>query len=343
MVLGAIGIKVGIGTPVPTALLDVTGSSSSDTKVHLLNTDIGNVGLELRSSANVIQYIDFADGSSSSTDGGAPDFRNRITSSSVNLTISTNTVASGIVLLNGGNVGIGTASPPAKLSVSAGNASLALFGPNVYGGQLYVGAALDQNVAFTAQVLASDGNLHIDPAAGKNIYVGYYQARDIYLNPNGGNVGIGTASTSHKLQMAVDDAVKPTTSTWTIISDERLKHIDGYYTKGLSEILKLNPILFHYKNVGERTFDEKVLNTQAIGFSAQDVLEVFPECVGTESDGYLNLNIHAILVAQVNAIKEQQSQIEALKAENEKLKSANDAVTTDIEKIKEHLGLSCLK
>jgi hypothetical protein len=81
------------------------------------------------------------------------------------------------------------------LHVSAGDASFALFGPNSsYGGMLYVGAALNQDVALTAQVLVSDGNLHIDPAPGKNLYMGYFQPRDIYLNPNGGKVGIGTTA-----------------------------------------------------------------------------------------------------------------------------------------------------
>ena len=92
------------------------------------------------------------------------------------------------------NVGIGTTSPAARLHVSAGDASLALFGPSGSGGSLYVGAGGNQGVAFTAQVIASDGNLHIDPAANRNIFIGYFQPRDIYLNPSGGSVGIGTTT-----------------------------------------------------------------------------------------------------------------------------------------------------
>jgi hypothetical protein len=41
------------------------------------------------------------------------------------------------------------------------------FGPNSYGGQLYVGAGINQNVALTAQVITTDGNLHLDPAPNK--------------------------------------------------------------------------------------------------------------------------------------------------------------------------------
>ncbi len=101
-----------------------------------------------------------------------------------------------------GNVGIGTINPGAKLHISAGDASLALVGPNSYGAQLYVGASpANYTTASTAQVLASDGNLHLDPATGKNMYIGYYQARDIFLNPNGGKVGIGTTAPTATLEV----------------------------------------------------------------------------------------------------------------------------------------------
>lgn len=69
-----------------------------------------------------------------------------------------------------------------------------------------------------------------------------------------------------------------------------------------------------------------MLKTQNVGFSAQDVQKVFPEAVATDEDGYLNLNIHPILVTYVNAIKElnekneaQQKLIEAQQKINETL------------------------
>lgn len=105
-----------------------------------------------------------------------------------------------------GYIGIGTASPAAKLHVSAGDESLTLYGPNIFGGKLYVGAAPNQGVALTAQVIATNGNLHIDPASGKNIYLGNYQAGDIYLNPNGGKVGIGTTTPAYTLDVTGDFA-----------------------------------------------------------------------------------------------------------------------------------------
>ena len=126
------------------------------------------------------------------------------------------------------NIGIGTSSPAAKLQVSAGDASLALFGPNSYGAELYIGATpINQTNASTAQVIASDGNLRIDPASGKNIYMGYFQTRDIYLDPLGGNVGIGTSNPQRNLSvqngMNVDQADGNTGSVVNAISF-------GYYS-----------------------------------------------------------------------------------------------------------------
>jgi trimeric autotransporter adhesin len=148
----------------------------------------------------------------------------------------------------------------------------------------------------------------------------------LILGNTSANVGIGLSNPTHKLQLSADDAVKPTTNTWTIISDLRLKNIDGTYTKGLQEILQLKPLLYHYKNTGDVSFSEKTLNTQSVGFLAQDVQQVFPECVSEDANGYLNLNIHAIIIAQVNAIREQQEMIEELKKQNELLKNEINSV-----------------
>jgi len=130
----------------------------------------------------------------------------------------------------------------------------------------------------------------------------------VRITPNG-SVGIGITAPGYQLELSASTAGKPLSSTWTITSDERLKNIEGSYSKGLSEIIKLQPIMYHYKNVGEKVFDESVLKEKAIGFSAQEVQKIFPEAVRMGSDGYLNLDIHPILIAYVNAIKQQQEMI----------------------------------
>ncbi|MBL7765025.1 MAG: tail fiber domain-containing protein, partial [Chitinophagaceae bacterium] len=146
---------------------------------------------------------------------------------------------------------------------------------------------------------------------------------NVMVARNNGRVGIGVNAPGGQFELSLDEGRKPSTNTWTITSDARLKTIHGNYSKGLKEILQLNPITYHYKNTEGRTFSKDVLQTENIGFSAQEVQQIFPECVGTDEDGYLNLNNHAMIVAYVNAIKELNEKNEKLSQENEKMKLEN--------------------
>lgn len=184
--------------------------------------------------------------------------------------------------------------------------------------------------------------LCIDPINGgitdQSLFWQSVNGTEIY-NVNLGNVGIGTANMGGLFELGLDEGRKPSSNTWTITSDERLKNINGAYEKGLNEILQLDPIKYHYKNVGERTFEEQVLANENVGFSAQEVQKVFPESVGVDDDGYLNFNMHAILVAQINAIKEQQQIIEEQQRQIDQLNGINadqqKALTEHTEAIKE--------
>jgi hypothetical protein len=137
-----------------------------------------------------------------------------------------------------------------------------------------------------------------------------------------GRLGIGTPNPGGKLELSLDEGLKPGTSTWTNVSDRRLKTINGSYTKGLNEILQLNPVRFNYKNNGARTFDKAVLDTEFPGFIAQEVQPLFPDAIGTDDDGFLNFNIHPILIATVNAFKELNAKNNQLENENETLRNA---------------------
>lgn len=151
-----------------------------------------------------------------------------------------------------------------------------------------------------------------------------------------GRVGIGTPTPAGQLELSLNEGRKPGTNTWTIVSDKRLKTINGNYTKGLNEILQLNPILFNYINNGERKFEQKVLDTEFPGFIAQEVQPLFPDAVGTDEDGFLNFNIHPILIASINAFKE-------LNQKNEQLQLENKALKTQLEVQKNSLDAILLR
>jgi hypothetical protein len=149
---------------------------------------------------------------------------------------------------------------------------------------------------------------------------------------NAGDIGIGTAAPGGQFELSLNEGRKPTSNTWIIPSDARLKNVNGIYEKGLAEILQLKPIRYNYKNTDKRTFDPKVLDKEAFGFLAQEVQPLFPEAVGTDIDGYLNFDLHPILIASVNAFKELDTKNKELQAENQSLKA-------ELEKLKDKVDL----
>lgn len=88
--------------------------------------------------------------------------------------------------------------------------------------------------------------------------------------------------------------------------DARLKTVNGGFTDGLSQVMKIQPIHYRYKPdnaMGIRDMDEH------IGVVAQEVQKIIPEAVTENSKGYLLVNNDPIIWTMLNAIKEQQREI----------------------------------
>ena len=79
----------------------------------------------------------------------------------------------------------------------------------------------------------------------------------------------------------------------------------------LSKVLELQGVSFNWKETGEKS----------IGFIAQDVEKIFPEAVATDSNGLKSISYTKLIAPLTEAIKEQQKQIELLRAELEALKN----------------------
>ncbi len=136
---------------------------------------------------------------------------------------------------------------------------------------------------------------------------------------SGGNVGIGTSSPSYQLQLSTDSAAKPTSALWTIASDERIKENINPYNKGLKELLLINPITYDYNGLGG--FKK---GKGGVGIIAQEIINILPDSVSSikaklneedeEEIDILNFNGHELTYILINSIKEQQAQIEELKA-----------------------------
>lgn len=306
--------SVGIGTTSPSAKLHVFGGE------FFVNTVAGR-GFQLKTIAssngrndNAVQY---SAGDSSSAEhiwgyGGAASFTERMR------------------LDASGRLGIGTTSPSEKLELSA-NDSVALrltstdtgatAGDTLGVVQFYgsdassAGAGVKSSIEATAQGgggAASDLRFYTSDGATNN-----QQRMCIDLS---GKVGIGTASPSYQLQLSTDSAAKPSTNTWTIASDARIKKETGEYTKGLDAVCALRPVTYEYNGAAGFEADGK----ENISIIAQEAIEHFPECVGTfnaklnegdeDETELFNWNGHALTFALVNAIKELKAQNDDLRA-----------------------------
>lgn len=94
-------------------------------------------------------------------------------------------------------------------------------------------------------------------------------------------------------------------------SDARLKE-NVRPIKGLDIVKKLSGVLFTWKESGKAS----------AGVIAQDVEKVLPEAVITDGEGIKAVDYDALIAPLIEAVKEQQTEIDSLKAEIEALKAA---------------------
>lgn len=246
--------------------------------------------------------------------------------------------ATRLIIKNDGKIGIGILNPNTQFANNSGNTIAADgYGLNDqsfnwsmntggYAGSFFNAGTGGANSGLMVKVGGTLSTiLDLSTGATQNT-----AGTSVMMVRSDGYVGIGTNTPTSQLHLSTNSAEKPVSATWTISSDERLKTIEGVYTRGLSDILKLNTIIYHYKTGNARKLPT---DETGYGFSAQEVQKIFPEAVKAGKDGFLSLDIHPILVSYINAFKEQQTQISDLKKENEQLKN-------DIRTIKIKLGVN---
>jgi len=115
-------------------------------------------------------------------------------------------------------------------------------------------------------------------------------------------------------------AAKPGGGSWATWSDARLKEIHKNYPKGLQEITDLRPVIFTYREDNPLMLPD---DQEYVGLVAQDVQEVFPEAVIEGKDGYLQLDLQAVNIALINAVKD-------LKRQNDELRQRIEALEREI-------------
>jgi hypothetical protein len=289
--------KVGIRTATP--VLDVHANSSDTPAIRLEQNNSGGFTAQTWDiGANEANFF-----VRSVTTGSQLPFRIRPGAPTSSVDINAN-----------GNVGLNTASPRLRLE------ALGAVGLPATSGTAQTGIA---------RFSQSGGVGVVDFGFGGGAGFGWIQAVDstnlatnfgLLLNPNGGNVGIGTTAPDQKLSVQGDADKSAGGTSWGVFSDERLKDIKGSYSRGLSAVMGLQPVRFSYKKDNALKLQT---DSENIGFSAQALQKLVPEAVTKSPSGYLVVHSDAVLWAMLNAIKEQQAEIQQLKGQIQKLRTVH--------------------
>lgn len=286
------------------------GNTNSYAQLNIQNSNAGTTA-----SSDVVatadngnestNYIDMGINSSANTNnyfGGVNDAY--LYNLGQNLLIGTGTAAKSLAFLTGGttqstnermridgsgNVGIGTNAPAQKFHISGGNQRITNGGINF---DIMVGTTLGG----------------ITNASG----VVYYEVAGTETHMFGGDVipdadNARTCGNSSRRWSTVY-AANGTIQT----SDIRMKKNIHDLPYGLAEVLRLKPVGYNWKDNS---------GGNKIGLIAQEVRKIIPEVVvGDEAKEKLGMNYAELVPVLINAIKEQQVQIDALKKEIQGLK-----------------------
>ncbi len=192
------------------------------------------------------------------------------------------TVSGATYLATGnGNVGVGTSTPTAKLTVIAG-AGLPM---------LSIGSS-------TAAKFVVDANG----------FVGIGITSPAYPLDVKGDVG-GTVARFQTSANSLLCTLSGITGLLSCSSDERLKKdITPLSDSTLASVLALRPVSYHWKTDADSA-------GLKYGFIAQDVEKIFPELVMTDpASGFKELSLNGFVPYLTKAIQSQQAQIQALAA-----------------------------
>ena len=101
-----------------------------------------------------------------------------------------------------------------------------------------------------------------------------------------------------------------------LTSDKRLKDFKGTIPSALEKVQKLNGYNFNWNDTAKELDSNIFTEDDQVGVSAQEVLEVCPEAVkpAPVDNNYYTVQYEKLVPLLIEAIKEQQEQIEQLKA-----------------------------
>jgi len=328
--------RVGIGTGSPGTALEILAPGSTDE------------GLRIRNAAHADRFLYAGVSSFGSIRLGAssadPQFGHLVLQDfggNVGIGLPANPVQKLHVLGNvaiQGNLGIGTTQPQDTLHIEGairvppGGGPLILYGdPAGSGNPAADSFRIRYDVNFFSTGIdalifeKTDGNTPSPDGGIAFVNTGNNGTSQTTMVIRGnGNVGIGTAEPGERLHvtgnMRASGSVFASCGTLTC-SDSRFKTGIAQFDGALTTLKKLRAVRFEWRR--DEFPDRNFAARPQIGFIAQELLEVVPEVVQQDSDGYYSVDYGHLTPLLTRAVQEliQNQQIEsaALRAENASL------------------------
>ena len=275
--------NVGIGTVLPGRPLHIYNPTRNTVRFETDN--IGNIaGIEFYKNGTRYGFVyDHTDYLSIIRETGGIEFKTGAGTSE----------ATRMTITDNGEIGIGTSNPSEKLTI--------------YNGNLLLNKSVDNSPVLkfiggggeNARIFVQDDGDYLDISKNGTTAIAI---------KNGGNVGIGTTSPSTKLHVA---------GTVTEDSDMRLKQNITQIANSLQKLQSIRGIEYRWKN------KTRYNNETNIGLIAQDVEQVFPQAVFEDENGYKSVSYSKMVAPLIEAVKEQQKEIEQLKKQVKSLQSNN--------------------
>jgi hypothetical protein len=252
------------------------------------------------------------------------DAYGRVTAASSNTSGGGGTITS--VSGTTGRVNATTSSGAVTIDLAPGGA-----GACTYGGSGVSGFTLDAygrvtGVTTASYYLASNpsgyvtssgvtsvsGGTGVSISGSTSVTVSIGQAVATTDNVRFASLGVGTAASGTAGEIRATNDI-----TAYYSSDKTLKENVANITDPIEKVKKINGVTFDWTDayLAEKGGEDPYFNRKRdIGVIAQEIEEVLPEVVGTRENGIKAVKYDRIVALLIEAVKEQQKQIEELKA-----------------------------
>jgi hypothetical protein len=287
---------------VPTLNQNTTGSAATLTTSRTFQTNLASTSTaSFNGSANVTPGVT---GTLPVANGGTG--ATTFTSGRILFGNSTTNINSSSNLFwdnTNNRMGIGTSSPGATLTI-IGNARFQGYDADYYNANFM---ALGDATRRPKITLASNGgyrwSAYVKDPTGDGEYVVRYEegSLDALVIDRNGITKIDnlSGSGSRGVNAASDGTLSAASS---ILIKENVENINY----GLSDVLKLKPVIFNY--IDRNKWGEG----KDLGFVAEDVMNVIPEATGVMNNSDIYFDLQKLIPVLTKAIQEQQALIKAL-------------------------------